>query len=112
MQLRLPDQDRAQDRAASALAVAGLEETPQTSFVCVGDIIDVDQQDGFLRSVSWPLAAVQKTVLLAAAPAAAELWPCRGHGTQVVDGRLIATLCGIVQRVDKLVSVRPVKSRF
>ena len=36
---------------------------------------------------------------------------CRGHGTQLVDGRLLATTCGIVARVNKLVSVRPLKSR-
>lgn len=35
----------------------------------------------------------------------------RGHGTQVVEGQLIASLCGVVQRVDKLVSVVPVHSR-
>eukprot|EP00882_Tetradesmus_deserticola_P010954 GHRQ01011587.1.p3 GENE.GHRQ01011587.1~~GHRQ01011587.1.p3 ORF type:complete len:127 (+),score=31.71 GHRQ01011587.1:581-961(+) len=38
-------------------------------------------------------------------------WLCRGHGTALVDGRLIATLCGVVQRVDKLIYVQPVKSR-
>ena len=36
---------------------------------------------------------------------------CRGHGTQLVDGRLLATTCGVVARVNKLVSVRPLKSR-
>ncbi len=36
---------------------------------------------------------------------------CRGHGTQVVDGTLIATVCGVIQRVNKLISVVPVKNR-
>lgn len=35
----------------------------------------------------------------------------RGHGTRVVDGKLVATLCGVVERVNKLVYVRPLKSR-
>ncbi|KAK9811058.1 hypothetical protein WJX73_009950 [Symbiochloris irregularis] len=84
LQIRDPDKDRAQHRSSQALSVAGVEDLPETSFVCAGDEINIDQQDGFLR----------------------------GHGTQVVDGKLIATLCGVVLRVDKLVSVRPVKSRY
>lgn len=36
----------------------------------------------------------------------------QGHGTQVVDGRLMATVCGTVERVNKLVSVRPLRSRY
>ena len=36
---------------------------------------------------------------------------CRGHGTQVVDGALVATVCGVIQRVNKLISVVPVKAR-
>ncbi len=36
---------------------------------------------------------------------------CRGHGTQVVDGTLMATVCGVIQRVNKLISVVPVKNR-
>ena len=36
---------------------------------------------------------------------------CRGHGTHVVDGQLLATVCGGIKRVDRLVSVLPLKSR-
>ena len=36
----------------------------------------------------------------------------RGHGTQVVDGSLMATVCGVIQRVNKLISVVPVKARY
>ena len=36
---------------------------------------------------------------------------CRGHGTQVLDGQLVATECGLVERVNKLVSVRPLRQR-
>ena len=37
--------------------------------------------------------------------------PCRGHGTQVVEGSLMATVCGVIQRVNMLISVVPVKAR-
>eukprot|EP00882_Tetradesmus_deserticola_P022584 GHRQ01024510.1.p1 GENE.GHRQ01024510.1~~GHRQ01024510.1.p1 ORF type:complete len:159 (+),score=26.11 GHRQ01024510.1:101-577(+) len=57
--------------------------TPPSAYVCVGDTIDTEEPD-FLK----------------------------GHGTALVDGRLIATLCGVVQRVDKLIYVQPVKSRY
>lgn len=77
-----------QQADAAAVAGAAFESVPslhpESSYVCVGDTIDTDQQEGFLR----------------------------GHGTQVVDGSLIATVCGVVQRVNKLVSVLPVKSRY
>lgn len=36
----------------------------------------------------------------------------RGHGTALVDGRLTATVCGVVQRINKLIYVQPVKSRW
>jgi len=36
----------------------------------------------------------------------------RGHGTYVRDGVLIASVAGVVQRVNKLISVTPLKSRF
>lgn len=36
----------------------------------------------------------------------------RGHGTVVVDGALRSSVCGFVVRVNKLVSVRPVSSRY
>ena len=55
------------------------------SFVTPGDTIEgVDVDDGFLR----------------------------GHGTRVADGRLLATVCGTVERVNKLVSVRPLRTRY
>lgn len=54
------------------------------TFVCVGDVIDTDPDAGFLK----------------------------GHGTQVVKGQLVATICGVMERINKLVSVRPLKSRY
>ncbi len=35
----------------------------------------------------------------------------RGHGTIVRNGKLVATIAGTVQRVNKLVSVHPVSAR-
>lgn len=49
------------------------------------------------------LARCQSSQLLTRSP--------RGHGTLLVDGVLRATTCGTVQRVNKLVAVRPLKSR-
>jgi exosome complex component RRP4 len=36
----------------------------------------------------------------------------RGHGTIAVEGKLIASLSGFVERVSKLISVRPVSHRY
>jgi len=36
----------------------------------------------------------------------------RGHGTALVEDRLTATVCGVVQRINKLIYVQPVKSRW
>jgi len=36
----------------------------------------------------------------------------RGHGTYVQDNRLYSTVSGVVERVNKLVSVRPLKFRY
>eukprot|EP00775_Hariotina_reticulata_P011107 gene11107-11261_t len=36
----------------------------------------------------------------------------QGHGTALVDDHLVATLCGVVQRINKLIYVQPVKSRY
>ena len=36
----------------------------------------------------------------------------RGHGVYVKDGKMIASVCGVVERVNKLISVRSLKSRY
>lgn len=36
----------------------------------------------------------------------------RGHGVYIQDGKMIASVCGIVERVNKLISIRPLKSRY
>eukprot|EP00744_Colponema_vietnamica_P005096 GILI01007499.1.p1 GENE.GILI01007499.1~~GILI01007499.1.p1 ORF type:complete len:320 (-),score=69.57 GILI01007499.1:234-1151(-) len=36
----------------------------------------------------------------------------RGHGTYEEDGKLIASVAGVVERVNKLICVRPLKTRY
>ncbi|GMH02628.1 hypothetical protein Nepgr_004467 [Nepenthes gracilis] len=36
----------------------------------------------------------------------------KGHGTSELDGQVVATLCGVVERVNKLVYVRSLRSRY
>ncbi|GFP97871.1 exosome complex component rrp4 [Phtheirospermum japonicum] len=36
----------------------------------------------------------------------------KGHGTGEMDGRVVATLCGVVERVNKLVYVRALRARY
>ncbi|CAA3017493.1 exosome complex component RRP4 homolog [Olea europaea subsp. europaea] len=36
----------------------------------------------------------------------------KGHGTAELDGHVVATLCGVVERVNKLVYVRALRARF
>eukprot|EP01102_Stenamoeba_stenopodia_P002024 TRINITY_DN11812_c0_g1_i1.p1 TRINITY_DN11812_c0_g1~~TRINITY_DN11812_c0_g1_i1.p1 ORF type:complete len:304 (-),score=54.71 TRINITY_DN11812_c0_g1_i1:49-960(-) len=43
---------------------------------------------------------------------AAEAGFLRGHGTYVTDNNLCATVSGVVERVNKLISVRPLKARY
>ncbi|KAL1816641.1 hypothetical protein ACET3Z_019215 [Daucus carota] len=52
--------------------------------VAVADTILVDHQDGLLK----------------------------GHGTTDFDGELVATVCGVVERVNKLVYVRTLRARY
>ncbi len=52
-------------------------------YVAVGDTIPTDEHDVFLV----------------------------GHGTRLVDGRLTATVCGVVEKVNQLILVRPLRNR-
>lgn len=60
------------------------DENVGSSYVCVGDTIFTEDEEGFLR----------------------------GHGTQVINGKLVATVCGMVERVNKLVYVKTLNSRY
>lgn len=37
---------------------------------------------------------------------------CRGHGTLVRDDTLVATVCGVVERVNKLITVKTLHRRY
>lgn len=37
---------------------------------------------------------------------------CRGHGTYEEDGDLKASVAGVKEQVNKLISIRPLKSRY
>lgn len=53
------------------------------------------------------------TVVTPGEPIAAEPGCLRGHGTLMLpDGTLVATVAGVVERVNKLVSVRPLRARY
>ena len=42
----------------------------------------------------------------------AELGTLRGRGVTELDGKLVATTCGVVEHVNKLLYVRPLKHRY
>jgi len=37
---------------------------------------------------------------------------CRGHGTYVQDDKVLASVAGTLERVNKLVSVRPLRTKY
>nr|GMD60985.1 exosome complex component RRP4 homolog [Ipomoea batatas] len=59
-------------------------KTNSNASVTVADVIPVDHEDGVLK----------------------------GRGTAEMDGRVVATLCGVVERVNKLVYVRSLRARY
>lgn len=81
--------------------------------------------DGAPRSIRFSFVAPSELLSVARPPSSAlpivtpgepieaEAGFLRGHGTLVRhDGTLIATVAGVVERVNKLVSVRPLRSRY
>ncbi|CAH9136413.1 unnamed protein product [Cuscuta epithymum] len=59
-------------------------KTNSNASVTVSDVIPIDCEDGVLK----------------------------GHGTTEMDGHIVATLCGVVERVNKLVYVRSLRARY
>lgn len=107
------------------VAEAALRDVPNAlpDIVCVGDTIDTDMQEGFLRHefrllersdpFTLPIIclALAANVVFAGVCCLNKAIDCRGHGTQVIHNKLVATVCGLVERVNKLVSVRPLQQR-
>ncbi|XP_020570717.1 exosome complex component RRP4 homolog [Phalaenopsis equestris] len=60
------------------------QASSSTLVVTVSDTIPVNGEDGILK----------------------------GHGTSELDGKVVATLCGVVERVNKLVYVRTLRARY
>ena len=61
-----------------------LGDAPTSTFVCIGDVIEEGDVSELLK----------------------------GHGTQSLGNKLVATVCGRLERINKLVSVRPLKTRY
>ncbi|KZV44514.1 hypothetical protein F511_24263 [Dorcoceras hygrometricum] len=71
------------DRALEQLESLSSKENSDAS-VTVADDISVNNEDAILK----------------------------GHGTTEMDGRVVATMCGVVERVNKLVYVRALRARY
>ncbi|CAK9175856.1 unnamed protein product [Ilex paraguariensis] len=71
------------ERALERLESLSSKSNPNAS-VTVADTIPVNYEDGVLK----------------------------GHGTSELDGQVVATLCGVVERVNKLVYVRALRARY
>ncbi|MQL75678.1 hypothetical protein Taro_008066, partial [Colocasia esculenta] len=82
-QLRLNQTQRVRLQAALQ-KLDELSPSTASASVAVADAIPVNLEDGVLK----------------------------GHGTSEVDGQVVATLCGVVERVNKLVYVRALRARY
>ena len=76
--------------------------------VTVADTIPVNQEDNILK-YSPSLCDLPCLPVRVAADVRVR---CRGHGTSDQDGEVVATLCGVVERVNKLVYVRTLRARY
>ena len=76
--------------------------------VTVADTIPVNQEDNILK---YSPSLCDLPCLPVRVAADGRVW-CRGHGTSDQDGEVVATLCGMVERVNKLVYVRTLRARY
>lgn len=70
--------------AVQNLAELASQASSSTFSVTIADTIPVNNEEGILK----------------------------GHGTSEIDGQVVATLCGVVERVNKLVYVRTLRARY
>ncbi|KAJ6807592.1 putative exosome complex component RRP4-like protein [Iris pallida] len=82
--LQVPLNQTQRVRLQSALQQLPDVASKSTASVTVADTIPVSNEDGILK----------------------------GHGTSELNGEVVATLCGVVERVNKLVYVRSLRSRY
>ncbi|KAF8704096.1 hypothetical protein HU200_031584 [Digitaria exilis] len=80
--------------------------------VTVADTIPVNQEDNILKYISLSQENTIQEDTISLFVCADELVWCRGHGTSDQDGEVVATLCGVVERVNKLVYVRTLRARY
>lgn len=92
---------------------------PSKLTVCVGDAVDSDSQDNLLRCADSSSGSREEVCLHASLqfttnrvrPLPTRL-VFRGHGTRGLGELLVATACGVVERVNKLVTVRTLQNRY
>jgi hypothetical protein len=114
--IRLSSLGASAPRDIIATQLANANEQSSVACVCVGD--DIEQfDDNTLRCVLMYFCYFQQQQFSSksvhAIPHPALLLPYRrGHGTQVTEETLQATVCGVVDRVNKLVTVRPLHRRY
>lgn len=65
-----------------------------------------------LESLSSKLTSNATVTVADPVPVNYEDGVLKGHGTTELDGQVVATLCGVVERVNKLVYVRSLRSRY
>src|SRR5690348_4004035 len=64
------------------------------------------------QSCSGASSALLQSIVVPGSALIADAGYLRGHGTYVQDGALTASVAGIVERVNKLVTVRTLRSRY
>ena len=89
-------------------ALHELQSLVPAATVTVADTIPVNQEDNILK---YSPTLCDLPCLPVRVAADGRVW-CRGHGTSDQDGEVVATLCGMVERVNKLVYVRTLRARY
>jgi exosome complex RNA-binding protein Rrp4 len=72
--------------------------------VTPGDVIT--EEEGYMRCV-----AAEHTFASIGRFPHSSMPPYRGHGTYAEDNVLLAAVAGVVERVNKVISVRPLRTR-
>ena len=89
-------------------ALHELQSLVPAATVTVADTIPVNQEDNILK---YSPTLCDLPCLPVRVAADGRVW-CRGHGTSDQDGEVVATLCGMVERVNKLVYIRTLRARY
>lgn len=107
---------RTQDDVDEDALMAALDDDPDLDDVAGGPSnfaspgVVITSASAFMRSV--PRTLPHELSSLALAHDSGCLSPDRGHGTHVEDSNIISSVSGRVDRVNKLVSVRPLRARY